>query len=422
MSHAGPIPERLTPATKTANVATLMSIPGVASLALPVEFLLFALSLLGIAIWHRHSLLVAVAGLLSVVAYKLSHGGFAAVPGLPGLWQHLARERVILLNLLALLTGFALLARHFEASHLPQLLPDWLPDDWTGGLMLLALVFVLSAFLDNIAAAIIGGSVARVVFRGRVQIGYLAALVAAANSGGAGSVVGDTTTTMMWLSGISPVTVSRAYVAAFSALLVFGVLAARQQQRYAPIEKDAPPQIHLDKTRLLIVVVILIAAIATNVAVNILSPRLADRWPCIGLAVWAAILFTAMVRRPDWSVLPGSLYGAVFLLSLVLMASMMPVSSLPAPSLASSFLLGVVSAVFDNIPLTKLALEQGGYDWGLLAYAVGFGGSMMWFGSSAGVALCNQFPQARDAGAWLRHGWPVVLAYGVGFVVYVLVV
>ena len=43
--------------------------------------------------------------------------------------------------------------------------------------------------------------------------------------------------------------------------------------------------------------------------------------------------------------------------------------------------------MFDNIPLTALALKQGGYDWGFLAYAVGFGGSMIWFGSSAGVAL-----------------------------------
>jgi hypothetical protein len=45
--------------------------------------------------------------------------------------------------------------------------------------------------------------------------------------------------------------------------------------------------------------------------------------------------------------------------------------------------LGFVSAVFDNIPLTALALKHGGYDWGFLAYAVGFAGSMIWFGSSA---------------------------------------
>ena len=70
-----------------------------------------------------------------------------------------------------------------------------------------------------------------------------------------------------------------------------------------------------------------------------------------------------------------------------------------------------MSAVFDNIPLTALALKQGGYDWGFLAYAVGFGGSMIWFGSSAGVALSNQFPEAKSAIAWLRGGWHVAVAY-----------
>jgi Na+/H+ antiporter NhaD/arsenite permease-like protein len=109
--------------------------------------------------------------------------------------------------------------------------------------------------------------------------------------------------------------------------------------------------------------------------------------------------------------------GAVFLLSLVLCASMMPVEHLPAASWLTAFGLGFTSAVFDNIPLTALAIKQGGYDWGFLAYAVGFGGSMLWFGSSAGVALSNMYPEARAVGPWLRHGWHVVLAYVVGYFV-----
>lgn len=96
---------------------------------------------------------------------------------------------------------------------------------------------------------------------------------------------------------------------------------------------------------------------------------------------------------------------------------MMPVDRLPAASWAVALGLGFISAVFDNIPLTKLALEQGGYDWGIVAYAVGFGGSMVWFGSSAGVALSSQFSQARSIAAWLRHGWHVALGYVVGFLV-----
>ena len=96
---------------------------------------------------------------------------------------------------------------------------------------------------------------------------------------------------------------------------------------------------------------------------------------------------------------------------------MMPVEHLPSPSWQTALGLGFLSSVFDNIPLTALALKQGGYDWGFLAYAVGFGGSMIWFGSSSGVAISNMYPEARSVGKWLRHGWSIPIAYVVGFFV-----
>jgi hypothetical protein len=128
-----------------------------------------------------------------------------------------------------------------------------------------------------------------------------------------------------------------------------------------------------------------------------------------------AVLLSAPLRRPDWEVLPESFKGSIFLLSLVLSATMMPVEKLPAASWQTALGLGFVSSVFDNIPLTALAINQGGYDWALLAYAVGFGGSMIWFGSSAGVALSNMYPEARSVGRWLVHGWHVTIAYVLGF-------
>jgi len=96
---------------------------------------------------------------------------------------------------------------------------------------------------------------------------------------------------------------------------------------------------------------------------------------------------------------------------------MMPVGKLPSASWPTALGLGFVSAVFDNIPLTALAIRQGSYDWGFLAYAVGFGGSMIWFGSSAGVALSNMYPEAKSVLAWLKGGWHVALAYAIGFFV-----
>lgn len=383
----------------------------------PVDFILFALTLVGVALFHHHTLKVALTGLATITIYKLLFTGFSHGTGVAGLGQHLAHEWVILANLLGLLLGFALLSKHFEESRIPALLPKYLPDDWKGGFVLLVMIFVLSSFLDNIAAAMIGGTIAMTVFRGKVHIGYLAAIVAASNAGGSGSVVGDTTTTMMWIDGVSPRDVYEAYIAATVALVIFGIPAALQQQAYSPVSKDAAPGIRVDWTRVGVVALILGAAILANVVINTRYAHLSDRFPFIGAAVWIAILVAAPLRKPDWSLLPEAFKGSIFLLSLILCASMMPVEKLPSASWASALGLGFVSAVFDNIPLTALALKQGGYDWGFLAYAVGFGGSMIWFGSSAGVALSNMFPQAKSVGLWLRHGWYIAVAYVVGFFV-----
>jgi Na+/H+ antiporter NhaD/arsenite permease-like protein len=385
-----------------------------AIVGIPFEFVLFACTLLGVALFHSHTLYVALMGMLVIAAYKLGFTDFSLI-------KHVAHEWVTLANLLGLLLGFALLADHFEKSEIPAILPDYLPDDWKGGFIMLILVFVISSFLDNIAAAMIGGAMASVLYQKKVHIGFLAAIVAASNAGGAGSVVGDTTTTMLWIAGVSPLQVLNAYTAAVPALLFFGVIAARQQHAYQPIMKDAPKGVQVEYSRLAIVAIILVAAVAANVWFNLNSPATLEHFPVIGVAVWVAVLATSVWRKPTWSLLPEAFKGTVFLLSLVMCASMMPVDKLPLASWVSTLGLGFLSAVFDNIPLTALALRQGGYDWGILAYAVGFGGSMIWFGSSAGVALSNMYPEARSVGAWIKGGWHVAVGYVLGFAILMVV-
>ena len=371
-----------------------------------VEFILFALTLAGVAMFHKHTMYVALAGLVAVLAFK-----FIFDPSLH-IVEHVLGSKDsegewrILLNLTGLLFGFAILARHFEESGVPDVLPNHLPNDWKGGLMLLFIVMIMSAFLDNIAAAMIGGTMAMVVFRGKVHIGFLAAIVAASNAGGAGSVVGDTTTTLMWIDGVSPAWVLHAFIASVAAFFIFGIFGSIQQHRYQPIQKNATPGIKINTTKLAVVALILLGAITTNYLLD---------FPAAG--VWVAILLGSLITSTPWHEMKKAWKGTVFLVSLVTIASLMPVEELPPASWQSAFILGFVSAVFDNIPLTKLCLEQGGYDWGVLAYSVGFGGSMIWFGSSAGVALSNIYPEAKNTVRYFKSGWHIILAYIVGFFV-----
>src|SRR3989344_1441077 len=365
---------------------------------IPFEFVIFTATLIGVAIFHHHNVRIAIGGLITVVLYKLL---FAQDVDLLG---HFGHEWRLVANLLGLLVGFEILADHFRQSRLAERVPAILPDDWKGGFVLLFIVWAMSGFLDNIAAAMIGASIATVVYKGEVTVGYLAGIVAASNAGGAGSVIGDTTTTMMWIDGVSWVDVTHAYLPSFVALLVFGVPLSIWQDRRHRITKDASEKRPIDFGSLAVVALIFVGTVSTNILLD---------FPAVG--VWIAIIGTMWYRNPNWHHVPKATKGAVFLLSLVLAASLMPVKSLPPASPSMVFALGFVSSVFDNIPLTKLALDQGGYDWGWLAYAVGFGGSMMWVGSSGGVAVSNDHPRIRNTKVFLRESWIIPIAYAIGF-------
>ncbi|MEO8142934.1 MAG: citrate transporter, partial [Betaproteobacteria bacterium] len=92
-------------------------------MGVPADFVLFALTLAGVALFHHHTLQVALIGLAAITLYKVGIAGFKTGPGLGGLGTHLMHEWVILANLLGLLLGFALLSNHFEKSRIPDELP-----------------------------------------------------------------------------------------------------------------------------------------------------------------------------------------------------------------------------------------------------------------------------------------------------------
>jgi hypothetical protein len=95
------------------------------------------------------------------------------------------------------------------------------------------------------------------------------------------------------------------------------------------------------------VAIILATLVAVNVIANSFFPGLEELTPAPGLGLWVAILVTAPLRAPDWKVLREATKGALFLVTLVALASLMPVGRLPPPSLLSVFGLGLLSEVFD---------------------------------------------------------------------------
>src|SRR5204862_7283454 len=99
--------------------------------------------------------------------------------------------------------------------------------------------------------------IAHRLFRGKVHIAFVAAIVAASNAGGSWSVVGDTTTTMMWIAGVPPSHVFAAIIPAVIALFIFGIPAAIRQSRHWPILKRSHTQPAVDWLRVSVVGLIL---------------------------------------------------------------------------------------------------------------------------------------------------------------------
>lgn len=376
---------------------------------------IFLLQLLALAVFSRHGLLVVVLSLPILAADFV-------VSGHPcGGWKVLAEhfgqheEYHLLYNLALLLPGFSLVAYYFEHSGFDARLAKYIKTDHA----LMWAVFVLSIALDNIAAAMIGGVLVRARYgKEHAPFSLLVGVVGASNLGGAPSFIGDTTTVMLYLSGVSAVSLAQGFVPAIVAQIVLGQWAARHGAEPLPIKPNRPTPVKWNLFCPLL-------GIPGLVAGNLLYDQ-------PGLGLFAGVIAGCIIGREHfrWQELHltgKTMQGMYFLVLLVAGAGMLPTEALQ-PVLdrltagETTFGIGVLSAFFNNIPLVKLTLSIGGFDWPLMAYAVGFGGSAMWFGSSAGVAMVGMFETLGNTKKWLLGGfWVVLAAYTAGYVAYLLI-
>jgi Na+/H+ antiporter NhaD/arsenite permease-like protein len=278
---------------------------------------------------------------------------------------------------------------------------------------LVFIAFFLSAVLDNLTTTIVMLTVLkRLVPAGKERWLYGAVLVIAANSGGAWSPIGDVTTTMLWIGGqISTFgVVSGLFVPSLVSVVIPTLVASYLVKgKVQPQQASQRTKAHYTGLVLGLGVACLVAVPFWKIVVG-LPPFMGM---LMGLAImWVVtdrihskgdnrghLMVTEALRRVDASValfflgilLAVTSLDAVGLLELLAQGLNRIVSSLPA--LAA--ILGAISAVVDNVPLTAATMHM--YDltqfpidhelWLLIAFAVGTGGSMLLIGSAAGVAL-----------------------------------
>ena len=95
-----------------------------------MELVIFGLTLLGVALFHRWALTVAFAGFVLTAFVRVISAPAAINAQAYETINHLASEWVALANLFLLLLGFAIVANQFEQSNLPEVIPSRLPDGW----------------------------------------------------------------------------------------------------------------------------------------------------------------------------------------------------------------------------------------------------------------------------------------------------
>lgn len=295
------------------------------------------------------------------------------------------------------------------------------------------LAFFLSSVIDNLTATIVLITLLRKLIKVKKdRLWYAGIIIIAANAGGAWSPIGDVTTTMLWIAKRTSAEhlIMRIFLPSVVNLIVPLILASTFIPAFKGNVKIEEKNKDEDQQTLLSSKTILFLGLGMIIFVPIFK-TLTHLPPYLGmmLALGVVWLVSEYIHpEEDFTQERKHLYSAHIALSRIEMSSilfflgiLMSVAALEAlvygtvmidgqatsvgslrylaeilnqtiPSQAVVVsLLGVLSAVIDNVPL--VAASMGMYDapmdasvWHLIAYAAGTGGSMLIIGSAAGVA------------------------------------
>ncbi|MES0872560.1 sodium:proton antiporter NhaD [Sinimarinibacterium thermocellulolyticum] len=332
---------------------------------------------------------------------------------------------------------------------------------WLTGL----LAFFISPVADNMTTALVMSSVAMAVGRGHPGFIVVSCIniVVAANAGGAWSPFGDITTLMVWQKGVFPAHEFLALlVPSIVSWLIPALIMSFTVPRANPEPLNVKPEIRHGG---IVILCLFIATIAFTVTLHAwlhLPPALGMMGGLGALMLVSYILNrigkgrhgktlrnTMMeqggisdtgssdpherrrlntfnqLARSEWDTLLF-FYGIILCvgglgtLGYLSVGSQLLYGELGATT--ANVLVGVVSAVIDNIPVMFAVLsmypEMSDGQWLLVTLTAGIGGSLLSIGSAAGVAVMGQARGVYTFFAHLRWTWAIALGYAISIAVH----
>ena len=309
--------------------------------------------------------------------------------------------------------------------------------------------FGLSAILDNLTTTIVMVSLVRKLLdRDSDRLLFASVIVIAANAGGAWSPIGDVTTTMLWIGGqVSALGIIQAlFLASVANLLVPLCLATRglRGQAFTSAAPAAPSGATPERNVMFVLGLGVLVLVPVFKQVTHLPPFMGMLFG-LGL-LWFAGEFLHRSKEPDTrqQLAVGQALSRIDHSSLLFFIGiLLAVATLGHTDMLAALsswldqtigrldvivlLLGLLSAIVDNVPLVAAAMRMYVLDqhpadsflWEFISYCAGTGGSILIIGSAAGVAAMGIQPiqflwYAR------RIAWLALSGYFVGALVYIV--
>ena len=279
--------------------------------------------------------------------------------------------------------------------------------------------FFFSAVLDNLTAAIVMGALLSKIMKEKNDLWFFGGMIIiAANAGGAWSPIGDVTTIMLWIKGkVSAINIIQSTILPSVICILIPLLYVSLKLKGNVSTNNNPTQSDDDVTSSSERNFIFLIGVLGLLFVPVFK-LITDLPPYMGMLLSLGVIWiiTEILHRKKSSDKRKQLtvVGAVkkidiltiffFLGILLSVHGLQTIGTLDnvANYLRSTFngdifiinfIIGLLSAIVDNVPLVAGAIEMYPKEimdssfWEFLAYCAGTGGSVLIIGSAAGVAI-----------------------------------
>jgi Na+/H+ antiporter NhaD/arsenite permease-like protein len=289
--------------------------------------------------------------------------------------------------------------------------------------------FIFSSFADNVTATLVSlAVVTSLKLDVKKRLKYATLIIFAVNSGGVSLITGDVTTLMIFMA--DKVTIANLLILVLPSLLGVMVLAAflsMKMKGQVVLEKSTAP---IEKTDIAIALVF-VSTIAGTLIANVLygiPPVLCFLFGLSVMFLLAQFLQRKKTNKNILNYIREVEYDALlfFLGVLLLVGILKEVGVLSSftvlyehmPAIEVNYLVGFMSSVIDNVPLTAALLKADVHmevtEWLTLTYATGVGGSILVIGSAAGIIAMSKVKELNFV-SYLRNVGYLTIAYSVGY-------